>query len=56
MVSVGSLLVVLVAAAVAVTQVLNVTGSDNGGFYYSFQSADGSNVTVLGYEGFDDMP
>ncbi|KAJ6621037.1 concanavalin A-like lectin/glucanase domain-containing protein [Mycena sp. CBHHK59/15] len=49
MVVVGSLLVLLAAAAAGVSQTLNITDVDSAGFYYSFWAEDGANITLSGY-------
>ncbi|KAJ6570627.1 endo-1,4-beta-xylanase B precursor [Mycena vulgaris] len=50
MLSLGSLFVLLAAAAAGVSQTLNVTGVDANGYYYSFLAPDGDvNVTMSNY-------
>ncbi|KAJ7433669.1 endo-1,4-B-xylanase B [Mycena galericulata] len=53
MVFVGSLLVILAAAAAGFSQTLNMTGVDNNGYYYNYFSEDSANITITNYEGYD---
>jgi hypothetical protein len=55
---VSSFFVLLTLAAAGLSQTLNTTGTDAGGFYYSFFAADGTDVTFSesgqpGFSGFN---
>jgi hypothetical protein len=47
MVLVASLLTLLVSATVA--QPLNISDTDAGGYYYSFEAAESANITLISY-------
>jgi len=47
----NSLVILLAAAVAGVSEVLNITGVDDGGYYYTFSSPDSTNISVWNYNG-----